>query len=222
VRLQVLLAARGGCHAELGTRLVDAARQAAEAAPQARVIALVEMADDPFPAANPLCRPFEAVLELQAPGTSALVPHAAPVLGAVRDLVHLDLSGAIVGEPQEIIPCDPAPLRYLYAMRRKAGTTHAEYIEYYFRHHSRFGHRTPGIVGYTQFHCDPDLSARAAADLGVGQHAVDSVSELHFDGLEAFFAGTADGRLGEEAGQDEARFVDRANSVSFCTLTHVV
>ena len=220
MRLQVLLAAKGGCREELGTRLVEAARQAAVAAPHARVIALVEVPDDPFPAANPRCRPFEAVLELQVPGPGPLVPHAAEALDAVRELVHLDLSAAIVGEPQEIIPCEPAPLRYLYAMRRKAGTTHADYLDYYFHHHSRFGHRTPGIVGYTQFHCDPEASSRAASDLGVGVHAIDSVSELHFDGLDAFFAGVADGRLGQEAGEDEERFVDRANSVSFCTVTH--
>ncbi len=222
MRLQVLLAARGGCRDALGARLVEEARRAAAAGPDGRVLALVEMADDPFPAANPRCRPFEAVLELQAEGPVALVPWAAPVLDAVRDLVHLDLCGAIVGEPQEIIPCEPAALRYLYVMRRKAGTTHEAYLDYYFHHHSRFGFATPGIVGYTQFHCDPAASSAAANELGVGAHAADSVSELHFEGLDAFFAGVADGRLGKEAGEDEERFVDRANSVSFCTVTHRV
>jgi EthD domain len=185
------------------------------------VIALVEMADDPFPPANPRARPFEAVLELQAPGEAPLVRWAAPAVDALRDLVHPDLSAAIVGEPQEIIPCSPAPLRYLYTMRRKAGTTHAEYLDYYLHHHARFGPRTPGIVGYTQFHCDPAVSAAAAAELGLGIHAIDSVSELHFEALDEFFTGVADGRLGAEAAADEERFVDRANSVSFCTVTHV-
>jgi hypothetical protein len=225
VRLQLLLAARGGCQEQLAVRLLEEATRARRAAPSgARVLTLVELADDPFPAANPRCRPYDAVFEVEVEddggAAGALLSCASPVAEAVADLVHLDLSGALVGAPQHIIPCAPARLRYLYLMRRRAGTTHAEYLDYYFHHHSRFGHRTPGIVGYTQFHCDPAASAAAARQLGVGVHAVDSVSELHFDGLEAFFAGVADGRLGEEAGQDEERFVDRSNSVSFCTATH--
>jgi hypothetical protein len=220
VRLQLLLAARGGCREQLGAAIVEAAARARSTAGEAaRVLALVELPDDPFPPANPLCRPYEAVFEVEASGPDALVACAAPVADALSDLVHLDLSGALVGEPHHIIPCPPAPLRYLYLMRRRSGTTHEEYLDYYFHHHSRFGHRTPGIVGYTQFHCDPAASAEAARQLGVGLHAVDSVSELHFDGLDAFFAGVADGRLGQEAGEDEERFVDRANSVSFCTAT---
>jgi hypothetical protein len=213
VRLQVLLAARGGCREALAARVIDRARGA-------KALALVELPDDPFPAANPRCRPYEAVVELEGPDAPALVAAAAPVVAALGDLVHFDLSAALVGEPRHIIPCPPSPLRYLYLMRRKAGTAHEAYLDYYFNHHSRFGHRTPGIVGYTQFHCDPAASAAAAVDLGVGVHSYDSVSELHFDGLDAFFEGVADGKLGEEAVADEERFVDRANSVSFCTTTH--
>ena len=216
MRLQLLLAARGGCRDALSARVQQAA---SEVRGLDRVLALVELADDPFPPANPLCRPYEAVLELEGPHADALVRHAAPVARALGDVVHLDLSGVLVGTPHHIIPCDPSPQRYLYLMRRKAGTTHEQYIDYYFHHHSRFGPRTPGIVGYTQFHCDLDASAGAAQQLGVGVHAVDSVSELHFDGLDAFFSGVADGRLGAEAAEDEERFVDRANSVSFCTAT---
>jgi hypothetical protein len=223
VRLQLLLAARGGCREQLAARVVEEASRARSTAGEtARVLALVELAEDPFPAANPLCRPYEAVFEVEAPGRDVLLACAAPVADALADLVHLDLSGALVGEPHDIIPCPPAPLRYLYLMRRKAGTSHAEYLDHYFHHHSTFGHRTPGILGYTQFHCDPAASLAAARQLGLGVHAVDSVSELHFDGLDAFFAGTADGRLGKEAVADERRFVDRANSVSFCTATQTL
>jgi len=56
----------------------------------------------------------------------------------------------------------------------------------------------------------------------VGPMAVDSVSELHLDSLATFFAGIGDGRLGAEAAADETRFVDRDNSVSFCTASEVV
>jgi EthD domain len=227
IRVQLLLAARGGCRTELAERAVAAsvvAVGAVAAVAQINALTLVEIDDDPFPAANPLCRPSDVVIELEAPssvGADALLERVGSALDPLRELVHCDLSGALVGAPQYIIPCDVSPIRYLYLMRRKAGTGRADYLDYYFHHHSRFGFVTPGIVGYTQFHVDPDASATAAHRLGVGTHAVDSVSELHFTSLDGFFAGVADGRLGAEAGADEERFVDRANSVSFCTTTRV-
>ena len=107
-------------------------------------------------------------------------------------------------------------------MRRRAHTTRAAYLDYYFNHHARFGFATPNISGYTQLHVDPDASAAAARRVGVGSTVVDSVSELHMESLPAFFEGVADGRLGAEAMADEERFVDRANSVSFCTVSEVV
>jgi EthD domain len=225
-RVAVLLASRGGCRGELAAAVREAAGAAAAVlAGRARVIVLVEIDEDPFPAANPLCRPFDAVLEVQ--GDAAL--GVAPMVDALRDLAprladvaHLDLSGCLIGAPQEIIPCEPTPLRYLYLMRRRAHTTRAEYFDYYFHHHARFGFATPNISGYTQLHVDPDASASAARRLGVGSTVVDSVSELHMESLPAFFAGIGDGRLGAEAGADEERFVDRANSVSFCTSSEVI
>jgi hypothetical protein len=45
------------------------------------------------------------------------------------------------------------------------------------------------------------------------------VSELYLDSLEEFFDKIADGKLGAEAAADEETFVDRPNSVSFCTTT---
>lgn len=226
LRVQVLGAARGGCKADLAVALGEAGAEAVRRlGSSARVIVLTEIDDDPFPAANPWCRPFEGVLELQA-GTEVGV---AALLGALDGLghridgvAHRDLSGVLVGAPQEIIPCEPTPLRYLYLMRRKAGSTRHDYLDYYFHRHSRFGFQTPNIAGYTQFHVDPEASAAAAARLGLGSTVVDSVSELHLESLEAFLAGIADGRLGAEAAADEERFVDRVNSVSFCTTTRVL
>jgi hypothetical protein len=225
VRMQVLLAARGGCRPELAARVAEAAQSSGTAlGPSVHTAALVEIDDDPFPAANPGCRPFDAVVELEAPAgvdTVALVEAVAGPIVAFGELIHGDLSGVLVGAPQRIIPSEPTALRYLYLMRRRAGTSRAAYFDYYFHQHSRFGFVTPGIAGYTQFHVDADASSAAARRLGLGTHAVDSVSELHFHALDGFFAGVADGRLGAEAGADEERFVDRANSVSFCTRTVV-
>lgn len=226
VRIQLLLAARGGCRSEL---FVEAATVAAEAAaslgPDARVVLLTQMDDDPFPLANPLCRPFDAVIELQADadvGTERLAEAVEGVGTRLDDVIHRDLSGSLVGAPQAIIDCPPTSLRYLYLMRRKAHTTRESYLDYYFHRHSRFGFATPNIAGYTQFHVDPEVSAIVSRSLGLGSTVVDSVSELHLESLESFFAGIGDGRLGVEAGADEELFVDRDNSVSFCTNSTVV
>jgi EthD domain len=226
IRVQVLLAARGGCrHALADAAGAVAADAAGTLSGDARVIVLTEIDDDPFPAANPLCRPFEAVLEVEADvsvGADTLVAAIEGIGPRLADVAHVDLSGVLVGAPQAIIPCEPTPLRYLYLMRRKAHTTREAYLDYYFHQHSRFGFATPNILGYTQFHVDPDASASAASRLGLGSTVVDSVSELHLDSLEAFFAGIGDGRLGAEAAADEGTFVDRDNSVSFCTTTRVI
>jgi hypothetical protein len=226
VRVQLLLAARGGCRDELS----DAASAVAEVAAQSlgddgRVILLTQIENDPFPSANPLCRPFEAVLELQAAVKVGVERLSAAVDGIgdrLAEVIHTDLSGVLVGAPQAIIECAPTPLRYLYLMRRRAHTTRASYFDYYFHQHSRFGFATPNIAGYTQFHVDTAASQSVARQLGLGSTVVDSVSELHIDSLESFFAGIGDGRLGAEAAADETRFVDRENSVSFCTVTKVV
>lgn len=227
LRVQVLAAARGGCRTELADVLGDAARGAARMlGGAASVIVLAEIDDDPFPAANPLCRPYDGVLEVQADAGVGLDPLLGALDGLAVDLsevAHLDLSGVLVGAPQAIIPCAPTPLRYLYFMRRKAHTTRDAYLDHYFHHHAQFGFRTPNIAGYTQFHVDPDASAATAARLGVGAAGFDSVSELHLASLEEFFAGiAADERLGVEAVADEETFVDRENSVSICTTSTVV
>jgi len=225
LRVQALLAARGGCRGELAAGAAEvAARAARTLGADGRVILLCEIDGDPFPAANPLCRPFDAVLELQARASIG----AKPLLDAIdglgprlAEIAHLDLCGALVGAPQAILACEPTALRYLYLMRRKAHTTPESYLRYYFHEHSRFGFATPNIAGYTQLHVDAAASAEAARRLGLGSTVVDSVSELHLDSLESFFAGIGDGRLAAEAAADEQRFVDRENSVSFCATSRV-
>jgi len=226
LRLQTLLAARGGCRGALADSVTGIAAEAARRLGRdVRAIVLTELDEDPFPRANPLCRPYDAVLELQADasvGADALLAALGGIGSRLSELIHVDLSGALLGAPQEIISCEPTPLRYLYLMRRRAHTTREAYLDYYFHRHSRFGFATPNVAGYTQFHVDPRASALAAARLGLGSTLVDSVSELHLDSLEAFLAGIHDGRLGIEAVADEERFVDRENSVSFCTATQVL
>ena len=226
LRVQLMLAARGGCRSELAAAAAEVAADAAQSLDEeGRVILLTQLDDDPFPAANPLCRPFDAVVELQAPASVGVERLTVVVDGAggrLHDVIHADLSGVFVGAPQMIIDCEPTPLRYLYLMRRKAHTSRASYLDYYFHQHSRFGPATPNIAGYTQFHIDPAASAAVAAQVGLGTTVPDSVSELHLESLEAFLEGIGDGRLGAEAAADEETFVDRANSVSFCTASTVI
>ena len=226
MRAQLLLAARGGCTDELFARLDDEGKRAKKAAGNARVIGLTQLPDDQFPLANPLCRPYEAVLEVQSPNDNdgdALVAALDGAPERLGDLIHADLSGVLVGTPHEIIPTAPTPVRYLYLMRRKSTHTRPEYFDYYFHSHSRFGHRTPGIAGYTQFHVDDARSRAAANALGVGMWGADRVSELHMNSLEEFFAGLAkEPTLGDEAAADEETFVDRTTSKSFTTDTRFV
>ena len=224
LRLQIHLAARGGCREGLSARVHDLAL-AATLDDNVSITLLTEVEDDPFPAANPLCRPFDVVLEVETDSISDLDSFldAMQDFGdRVADLSHLDLSAALVGAPQKLIESTPPPLRYLYLMRRKAHTTHAAYIDYYFHNHSNFGFITPNISGYTQFHVDAAASSEAAKRLGVGTTVVDSVSELSIESLDSFFEGIGDGRLGIEAAADEARFVDRDNSVSFLCSTETI
>ena len=226
MRVQMLFAARGGCSDALFARLDDEGRRAKAAAGTARVIGLTQLADDQFPLANPLCRPFEAVLELQTPLSDdgdELVSALSGTVDRFDDVMHRDLSGVLVGIPHEIIPTAPTAVRYLYLMRRRSTHSRAQYFDYYFKNHSRFGHRTPGIAGYTQFHVNDVQSRAAAAALGVGTWGADSVSELHLNSTAEFFAGLATApTLGDEAGADEELFVDRTNSKSFTTATRFV
>jgi len=226
MRVQLLFAARGGCTDALFARLDDEGRRAKAASASARVIGLTQVADDVFPLANPLGRPFEAVLELQTPSTDdgdALVGALSGTVDRLDDVIHRDLSGVLVGIPHEIIPTAPTAVRYLYLMRRKSTHSREQYYDYYFNNHSRFGHRTPGIAGYTQFHVDDARSRAAASTLGVGTWGADSVSELHLNSTAEFFAALATvPTLGDEAGADEELFVDRTNSKSFTTDTRFI
>ena len=127
MRLQILLAARGGCRAELASRLdAEGRKTAALFDRRGHVTVLVQIDDDLFPQANPLGRPYDAVLEVESSAEAGLQSFVDAVEGIgerLGDVVHGDLSAALIGAPQAIIRIDPTPLRYLYLMRRKAGTS---------------------------------------------------------------------------------------------------
>lgn len=231
VRIQVVVAARGGCRDGVAAVLADVADAAAPtvAGIGGRVVVLTQFDDDPFPLANPLARPYDAVLEVQAPAgpdpvavTDRLAAALGGIADALRPVAHRDLSGVLVGAPQEVIPTALTPVRYQYFMRRRAGTTHDAYIDHYFHHHSQFGFATPGIEGYTQFHVDPAASTVVANRLGLGAVGCDSVSELHLVTVATFTDAIAASGFGLEAVVDEETFVDRVNSVSITSASRVV
>jgi hypothetical protein len=215
MKLLLLLAGRGDAGAALTDAVVaEADRLRSNGATS--VCAMRQVPDDPFGLAVPGMRPFEASIDARIADVADAASALAGLADRLGDLVHVDLSGAFFGVDQVVIPCEPTPLRYQYLMRRRIGTTHESYLDYYFNRHSRFGHRTPGIEGYVQFHIDATASQRCAASAGVGLWAADSVSELHAADLATMLAGFAvDPNLATEAAEDEARFVDRANSVMF-------
>jgi hypothetical protein len=115
------------------------------------------------------------------------------------------------------VASDRAPVRYQYLMRRNDRFDHDGYLTRYREVHSDFGVRTPGKLGYVQFHVDPDASRQGAGSAGLGVWDVDSVSELHLESLEAFLGEVVRWSGGKDAIADEEVFVDRPNSFDFCS-----
>lgn len=222
-KLVVQVAARGGVGAKLESGLRDAAAWLrARLGAGGSVALLLRVPDDPFAAANTGMRAFDATLELRSASPDPAQRLVAAVEGVgerIAGIAHVDLSAALVGIDHRIVPCAADPVRYQYAMRRRADLTHAQYSDYYLQVHAEFGRRLTGILGYTQFHVDPDLARSAAAAAGVGVWAFDSIAELHLDAVRTFSDALA--RMPEAERNapmlDEENFVDRANSVSFVT-----
>jgi hypothetical protein len=214
VKHLVLLAGRGGAGEALADAVVAEAQRAVETAGVAAVV-MRQVADDPFGLAVPGMRAFDATIELRSDDDAAIRAALGGLDERLGALVHADLSAALAGVDNVEIPCAPTPVRYQYVMRRKIGTTHEQYLDHYVNNHARFGHVTPGIEGYTQFHVDASSSAAAAAAAGVGVWRADSVSELHLASVETFLTALMASNPAADAGVDEERFVDRGNSVMF-------
>ena len=137
---------------------------------------------------------------------------------SLEDVAHPDLSTTLFGTDVVFIKPDPrTTVRYQYLMRRNASFDHVAYLKRYREIHSQFGLRLPGIKGYVQFHIDPLASRNLGRAAGLGAFGVDSVSELYLDSLENFLEGVSGSPVGAEAIADEERFVDRPNSVDFCS-----
>jgi hypothetical protein len=215
----VLLAARGGV--ERGDLLdllrAEAPRLAGALPVEGRESAtLLRLADDPFARGGPPMRAFEATIELRCRCDDAGATFAgalAGLAGRIAPLVHGELSAALVGQDHAFGKATDTPILFQYFMRRRRDLDHAAYCKHYLEQHSRFGIATPGIETYVQFHVDPEASAVAADAAGVGLRGADSISELHIGDLPGFLGAVARWELRADASEDEARFIDRENSV---------
>jgi hypothetical protein len=217
MKLLTHLAPRAGAEGVFAERIHEIACELRERLEprQLSVTGMIRLPDDPFGAHTP----HRAALEIAGEAaTPELLAGLLAGLGPRIDpFAHPDLCTALVGSDHVFIDPGGAPVRYQYLMRRNACFDHDAYLERYRVVHSRFGIETPGIVGYVQFHVDPVASQQVAAAAGLGCWNVDSVSELHLESLESFLVAVAKSGIAARAIEDEERFVDRANSLDFCS-----
>jgi hypothetical protein len=206
---------RAGANAEFESRMFELADGIGEhgRAQGIAVEAFERLPDDPFGRHTP----YRFTLELQGGGFDAMEDLLSGLGAKLEDVVHPDLSTLLAGEDVVFVPAESAPVRYQYLMRRNASYSHDAYLDRYREVHSAFGLKTPGILGYVQFHVDLEASRRLAYEAQLGVWGFDSVSELHLESVETFLAAVAKSEVGAEAVADEERFVDRARSVDFCS-----
>ena len=220
--LQLLLAARSGRADALVERLETLASSLVEATGDvdARAVALARLEPDPFAQMTPGLRSFDATLEIRLPtgnDFAPLIAAAGALRGELGADIHCDLSGALVGHLHQLVKGEAVPVRYQYVMRRKADWTHESYEKHYREHHYQYGLTTPGHHGYDQLRVNLDASRAAAEAAGFGTWQADSNSQLHLASIEEFFEAAVGSTAGNEASEDEENFVDRQNSVMFCS-----
>jgi hypothetical protein len=174
---------------------------------------MAALEDDPLGARSN----YAATIEVRGGTIDELARLLEGVGHELDDVVHADLSTVLIGEEQTFVSGPRAPVRYQYLMRRSAEFDHVTYLKRYREVHSQFGLKTPGILSYVQFYVDTDASRRLAASSGFGVWGVDSVSELHLASVEGFLAEVVKSDAGVEATADERHFVDRKQSVYFCS-----
>jgi hypothetical protein len=124
---------------------------------------------------------FDAAVELSVPGRQCL-PALVDCLAEIRQCAGYAIdsprSAAVAGTDVVIVEGE-GPVRLVYGMRRKPGTSHSEFCRYWEKRYTNVTRITPGVAGYRQLHGDRDASKRAAAAAGVGLHDVDGVA-LHW------------------------------------------
>lgn len=120
-----------------------------------------------------------------------------------------------VTSPRQFKTTGDESVNYFYFMKRKEGFSRADYLDYYANSHFNFGMQTNGIT-YIQNYIDTAASEQIAENLGANSTNFDSVSEMRFSSINDFFSNNSVDSIGEQATQDELRFVDRDNSEMVC------
>jgi hypothetical protein len=216
VDLFVLVAARDGVAEELETSLRSEAERSLLLAADVSATLLRRLTDDPFRAQYPLMRPYDWVLHVQGlPDEETAVEGVHSMANRIDPLVHADLSGVLVGSTRTVTGDGGGPQRFIYLMRRKAGTSTGQFQAHWGGPHAEFGRATTGILGYDQFHPVPDASRRAAGSAGFAVWQVDGVPNLHLTTWQEFVAAAVGSETGNAAIEDERSFVDASNSVGF-------
>ncbi len=115
-------------------------------------------------------------------------------------------------------------IKLTYAIRKRPDLSDEEFHRYWAERHGPFVAKLAKIVGakrYVQSRLlDTPINDILRQSRGHTVKPFDGVTEIWWDSEEAFMAGngSAEGlTAGEQFIQDEANFVDHANSVSFIT-----
>ncbi len=128
---------------------------------------------------------FDAAVELSVPAAqplSALIGPLEEVRDSAGHAVDAARSAAVAGT--DVVKLEgTGSTRLIYGMRRKGGTSHAEFSRYWNKRYTTVARFTPGLVGYRQLHADPGESQRAAGAAGVALHDVDGIALLWYRSL---------------------------------------
>ena len=119
-----LIAARGGAGDTFDRAVQAEADRIGSSAAGIGVVALRQVANDPFSAAIPGMRPFDATIEVRGDDDSLVMAALAGISERLNAVAHADLSATLVGSDHVVIPCEPTPVRYQYVMRRKIERSH--------------------------------------------------------------------------------------------------
>ena len=146
-RLLAFFSVRDGRSENVAEEVTLEAQRLASAGQGVEATVLVAETQDPVTSLYRM-RGYEVVLALRAPSATAASGMASAVgelASRVDAAIHRDLSAALVAEENRVVPEVSPGSRYMALMRRKAGTTHEEYVDYYRTKHARFGILCPGI-----------------------------------------------------------------------------
>jgi hypothetical protein len=136
---------------------------------------------------------FDAAVELTVPvkrPLSALLGCLEEIREAAGYVIDPARSAALAGTDVMILK-GKGPVRLVYGMRRRAGTTHRDFCRFWEKHYTNVTRFTPGLAGYCQLHGDLEASEKAAGAAGVDLHDIDGAALHWYRSLEDFESAVA-------------------------------